>query len=126
MDPESLKPKPPRWKDLKPYPIICYLDYKGHTGSMVSISVSMTGQWIASGSKDGTVQIWEDETGRCLRVWEVDEAVKHVSWNPEPDLPILAVCVVFPKLNGIAKETILPQLCLVDVKFLGVNGYRCV
>ncbi|KAK1273013.1 hypothetical protein QJS04_geneDACA021898 [Acorus gramineus] len=45
------------------------------------------------GSKVGTVQIWEVETGRCLRVWEVDEAVKHVSWNPEPDLPILAVCV---------------------------------
>ncbi|KAK1273231.1 hypothetical protein QJS04_geneDACA022299 [Acorus gramineus] len=51
----------------------------------------MTGQWIASGSKDGTVQIWEVETGRCLRVREVDEAVKHVSWNPEPYLPILAV-----------------------------------
>ncbi|KAK1260134.1 hypothetical protein QJS04_geneDACA002288 [Acorus gramineus] len=93
IDPESLKPKLPSRKDLKPYPIICYLDYKGHTGPVVSISVSETGQWIASGSKDGTVRIWEVETGRCLRVWEVDEAVQHVSWNPVPELPILALCV---------------------------------
>ncbi|KAA8545481.1 hypothetical protein F0562_020265 [Nyssa sinensis] len=61
IDPESLKPKLP------------------------------SRQWIASGSSDGTVRIWEVETGRCLRVWEIGEAVQHVAWNPLPELPILAV-----------------------------------
>ncbi|KAE8701079.1 Ribosome bioproteinsis protein BOP1-like protein [Hibiscus syriacus] len=91
IDPESLKPKLPNKKDLRPYPFACYLEYKGHEGAVLSISVEPAGQWIASGSKDGTVRVWEVETGRCLRVWEIGEAVQHVAWNPLPALPILAV-----------------------------------
>lgn len=91
IDPESLKPKLPSRKDLKPYPTTCYLEYRGHTGPVMSISTDSSGQWIASGSSDGTVRIWEVDTGRCLRIWELDEAVQHVAWNPSPELPILAV-----------------------------------
>ncbi|XVF00040.1 hypothetical protein REPUB_Repub03eG0252100 [Reevesia pubescens] len=91
IDPESLKPKLPSRKDLRPYPVTCYLEYRGHEGAVLSISVEPSGQWIASGSKDGTVRIWEVETGRCLRVWEIGEAVQHVAWNPLPELPVLAV-----------------------------------
>lgn len=91
IDPESLKPKLPSRKDLRPYPVTCYLEYRGHEGPVLSISVDPSGQWIASGSNDGTVRIWEVETGRCLRVWEVGEAVQHVAWNPLSELPVLAV-----------------------------------
>lgn len=49
IDPESLKPKLPSRKDLRPYPTSCYLEYKGHKGPVVSISTESTGQWIASG-----------------------------------------------------------------------------
>ncbi|OMO61079.1 hypothetical protein COLO4_33567 [Corchorus olitorius] len=91
IDPESLKPKLPSRKDLRPYPVTCYLEYKGHDDAVLSISVEPSGQWIASGSKDGTVRIWEVETGRCLKVWEIGEAVQHVAWNPLQELPILAV-----------------------------------
>ncbi|KAG2704480.1 hypothetical protein I3760_05G005700 [Carya illinoinensis] len=91
IDPESLKPKLPSRKDLKPYPITCYLEYKGHQDAVMSISIEASGQWVASGSLDGTVRIWEVETGRCLRVWEIGEAVKCVAWNPLHELPILAV-----------------------------------
>lgn len=93
IDPESLKPKLPSRKDLRPYPTSCYLEYKGHKGPVVSISTDSTGQWIASGSSDGTVRIWEVETGRCIRIWELGESVRHVSWNPMPERPILAVCM---------------------------------
>ncbi|XP_059450018.1 ribosome biogenesis protein BOP1 homolog [Corylus avellana] len=91
VDPESLKPKLPCRRDLKPYPATCYLEYKGHKGAVMSISIEASGQWIASGSLDGTVCIWEVETGRCLRVWVVGEAVQCVAWNPLCELPILAV-----------------------------------
>lgn len=91
IDPESLKPKLPSRRDLKPYPVTCYLEYKGHKDAVMSISTEASGQWIASGSLDGTVRIWEVETGRCLRVWEIGEAVQYVAWNPLRELPILAV-----------------------------------
>ncbi|KAL6517766.1 Ribosome biogenesis protein 1 [Orobanche minor] len=91
IDPESLKPKLPSRKDLKPYPTTCYLEYRGHKGPVTTISTEPTGQWIASGSKDGTVRVWEVETGRCLQIWDLGEHVKEVAWNPRPEFPMLAV-----------------------------------
>lgn len=49
IDPESLKPKLPSRKDLKPYPITCYLEYNGHKDAVMSISIEASGQWVASG-----------------------------------------------------------------------------
>ncbi|XP_042030365.1 ribosome biogenesis protein BOP1 homolog [Salvia splendens] len=89
IDPESLKPKLPSPRNLKPYPTTCYLEYRGHKGPVVTISAESTGQWLASGSKDGTVRIWEVETGRCLQIWDIGEPINEVEWNPE--LPVLAV-----------------------------------
>ncbi|XP_076926481.1 ribosome biogenesis protein BOP1 homolog [Bidens hawaiensis] len=107
IDPESLKPKLPSRKDLKPYPTTCYLEYKGHTGPVVSVCTDPSGQHIASGSHDGTVRIWEVETGRCIKIWELGEPVQHVAWNPLPELPILAVSMgqdVFVLNTGLKKE----------------------
>ncbi|ERN11277.1 hypothetical protein AMTR_s00024p00239810 [Amborella trichopoda] len=91
IDPESLKPKLPSPKDLRPYPVTCFLEYRGHSSFVLSISMEASGQWIASGSSDRTVRVWEVATGRCHSVWEFDEPVQHVAWNPAPELPILAV-----------------------------------
>ncbi|CAE6085501.1 unnamed protein product [Arabidopsis arenosa] len=93
IDPESLKPKLPSRNDLRPYPDSCYLEYKGHTGKVTTISTDYYGQWIASGSTDGSVRIWEVETGRCLKIWQFDEAIKCVAWNPLSGLSILAVAM---------------------------------
>ncbi|XP_031474096.1 ribosome biogenesis protein BOP1 homolog [Nymphaea colorata] len=93
IDPEDLKPKLPNKKNLQPYPTTCFLEYKGHTGPVTSISIESSGQLIASGSIDGTVRIWEIETSRCLRDWRFDEPILHVAWNPISELPILAVAV---------------------------------
>lgn len=50
IDPESLKPKLPSRKDLKPYPVKCYLEYRGHKDAVTSVSAEVSGQWIASGT----------------------------------------------------------------------------
>ncbi|KAL8099766.1 hypothetical protein AgCh_032136 [Apium graveolens] len=47
----------------------------------------------SSDGTDGTVRILEIDTGRCLKIWELEEAVNYVAWNPSPKLPILAVDV---------------------------------
>uniref|UniRef100_N1QSZ6 Uncharacterized protein n=1 Tax=Aegilops tauschii TaxID=37682 RepID=N1QSZ6_AEGTA len=46
-----------------------------------------------SSSSDGTIRVWEVETGRCLKVFNVGADVHHISWNPSPDRPILAAIV---------------------------------
>uniref|UniRef100_A0A0D9WY85 Ribosome biogenesis protein BOP1 homolog n=1 Tax=Leersia perrieri TaxID=77586 RepID=A0A0D9WY85_9ORYZ len=93
IDPESLKPKLPSKKDLRPYPRTCYLEFKGHNGPVKSLSVESTGQWIASGSSDGTIRVWEVETGRCIKIWNVGGVVHRIAWNPSPDRNILAAVV---------------------------------
>lgn len=47
--------------------------------------------FLFEGSNDGTARIWEVENGRCLKIWQFDEAIQHVAWNPLPELPIIAV-----------------------------------
>ncbi|KAJ6327822.1 hypothetical protein OIU78_014644 [Salix suchowensis] len=73
----------------------------------MSISTETSGHWIASGSSDGTVRLWEVETCRCIKVWEFGEVVQYVAWNPLPELPILAVSVgqdVFLLNTGLGNE----------------------
>lgn len=69
-DPDTLLPQLPRPEQLRPYPEIQSLIYEGHEGMVRSISVDPTGKWLVSCSdEDGTVRLWEVETGRCRRVW---------------------------------------------------------
>ena len=48
---------------------------------------------FSEGSSDGTIRVWEVETGRCLKVWNVGGDVRHIAWNPAPDRPIIAAIV---------------------------------
>lgn len=60
---------------------------------MLQFYVSDINSYGFTGSLDGTVRIWEVETGRCLKLWEIGEAVTHVAWNPNPDYSVLAISV---------------------------------
>ncbi|KAL3697695.1 hypothetical protein R1sor_011771 [Riccia sorocarpa] len=93
IDPESLVPKLPKPKDLQPFPTTFYLEYRGHTATVSSLSSSPSGEWLASGSYDGSVRLWEVQTGRCRKVWAMGSPVKHIAWNPNPQISILAIAV---------------------------------
>lgn len=51
------------------------------------------GQWLASGSDDGSLRVWEVATGRCACVWRLDGAVVCVAWCPDPKLQLLGAAV---------------------------------
>jgi ribosome biogenesis protein ERB1 len=94
IDPESLIPRLPRPRELKPFPNSLCLQYIGHTKAVRSISLSPDGQYLVSGSDDGTVMMWEVDCCLCRRVWSFDGVpVTSVSWNPNPSHHVIAAAV---------------------------------
>mmetsp|Transcript_46422 Transcript_46422/g.85007 ORF Transcript_46422/g.85007 Transcript_46422/m.85007 type:complete len:742 (+) Transcript_46422:61-2286(+) len=89
VDPDSLLPKLPNPKDLRPFPTHVAVAYEGHTGMVRGVAVDSTGQWLATASSDETLRVWEVCTGRCYRSIKFTGAVTAVAWNPKH--PLLAV-----------------------------------
>lgn len=56
------------------------LTLRGHTNSVKALAYSANGEWIATGSEDGTVRIWDATTGNLARFAANTDAlsVKHV------------------------------------------------
>lgn len=59
IDPESLVPRLPRPRELKPFPNALCVEYKGHAASVRCIACSGDGQWMATGDDDGVLILWE-------------------------------------------------------------------
>ena len=93
IDPESLLPKLPNPKDLMPFPTMLSMKFEGHTDKVRSISLDPTGQWLASGSDDFSVKLWEIASGRCLRTWKFTAPVVKVVFNPNPNIPIILAII---------------------------------
>lgn len=96
IDPESLIPELPSAKDLRPFPIRCSTVYTGHEGKVRTLSIDPRGLWLATGSDDGTVRIWEILTGRevykvMIAPSDEDSKIEVVSWHPDGNTGILAV-----------------------------------
>ncbi len=49
IDIETLIPKLPKPKDLQPYPTTCFMEYRGHTAAVSTLTTDSSGQWLASG-----------------------------------------------------------------------------
>lgn len=91
VDPESLIPKLPKPKDLQPFPSVQSLIYKGHSDVVHSISVEPQGQFMVSGSEDGTVKFWEILSGRCWRTINLGVPVRIVAWCPKSSVSVVAI-----------------------------------
>ncbi|CAF0752630.1 unnamed protein product [Didymodactylos carnosus] len=106
-DINDLIPKLPKPQDLQPFPIVQSLIYEGHKSQIRCLTCHTNGQWLASGSDDCTVRVWEIETTRCMRILTFSSPVLSLEWNPV--LSILAVAcedkviMVNPKLGEQAK-----------------------
>ncbi|HEY7417515.1 MAG TPA: serine/threonine-protein kinase, partial [Ktedonobacteraceae bacterium] len=58
--------------------------YRGHTNFVTAIAWSPGGEYIASGSVDGTVQIWDATTGKTILTYRVHAiSVTAVAWSPD-------------------------------------------
>ncbi|XP_074681561.1 ribosome biogenesis protein BOP1 [Strix aluco] len=113
VDPEDLIPKLPKPRDLQPFPTSQALVYHGHTSLVRCLSISPSGQWLVSGSDDGTVRFWEVCTARCMKTLPVGGVVKSVAWNPNPTICLVAVCV--------EQSVLLINPCLGDKLLYGAT-----
>ncbi|CEP62779.1 ribosome biogenesis protein ERB1 LALA0_S06e03620g [Lachancea lanzarotensis] len=117
IDPESLIPELPSPKDLRPFPIRCSTVYRGHAGKIRTLSIDPSGLWLATGSDDGSVRIWEILTGR--EVYKVqlidtkentDDNIDAIEWNPDQSTGILAaaageqIYLIVPPIFGFEIE----------------------
>ena len=93
IQPEDLVPQLPKPKDLQPFPTGCGITFKGHKNMIRTMSIEPTGQFLASGSDDGTVRVWEVQTGYCMKKFEVGGVVRSLMWCPNKALSLLIVAV---------------------------------
>ena len=96
MNPDDLLPALPDPRELRPFPTTRSIDFVGHTASITSIAVDPSGQWLLSASRDGSVRMWDSQTGHCRYVWTFnssndDNTPICITWNPNKSLFILAV-----------------------------------
>ncbi|PLW06159.1 hypothetical protein PCANC_26166 [Puccinia coronata f. sp. avenae] len=97
-DPSELLPKLPSPKDLRPFPSFCSIEYVHESGARIrTVSIDPTGMWVATGSDDGQVRVWECKVGRCAMSWKLggkgDSPVYSVEWCPDGRKCILSVVV---------------------------------
>ena len=60
------------------------LTYAGHSDYVDAVAWSPDGQYLASGSWDGTVQVWDAHTGRLLTLYQGhSHAVSALAWSPD-------------------------------------------
>lgn len=95
VDPSKLLPELPDPKDLRPYPERLSFLYKGHTGTVRSISVDPYGQYLATGCDDHIVRVYEVLTGRVIKRYDVGGVVQQVEFCPNKALNILAVATEY-------------------------------
>ena len=83
-------PSLPKAADLRPFPTSQCIQFEtpydkdNDTAPAIrSLSVSPDGQYLASGASDGFLRLWEVQTGRLLRSWDLSQLVS--STDPEEE-----------------------------------------
>ncbi|KAI8997846.1 NUC169 domain-containing protein [Pilobolus umbonatus] len=112
IDPESLVPKLPSPKDLRPFPTQQSLSYEGHTGRIRALSIHPSGFYALTGSDDKTCRLWEVLTGRCLFMWQFDDIIHSLAWCPNVDVWLFAISVGHGEVLVISP----PKLCSAEQK----------
>ena len=93
IDPESLVPKLPSPRELKPFPISNSITYVHPQNSRIrSLSIDPTGIWLATAADDGYIRVWDLAIGRCAYTWNIGRGnVAHaVEWCPDKEVSLLA------------------------------------
>ncbi|UZJ52606.1 hypothetical protein CBS101457_001926 [Exobasidium rhododendri] len=120
-DAQSLIPKLPSPRELRPFPTTSAVVYKHPDSVRVrSLAVDPRGAWLVTGADDGRVRLWDLTIGRCAMTWDLHSStpagerapVFSVKWCPNKAYSIFAACtyekvVVFvpPQSNALNQDS---------------------
>lgn len=76
-------PATPTPTPIAPILSTAVLKYTGHTAAVVGLAWSPDGKLIASGADDGTVQVWDAQTGKQSWTTKVERFIFAVAWSPD-------------------------------------------
>eukprot|EP00984_Skeletonema_dohrnii_P037554 scaffold39726_cov211-Skeletonema_dohrnii-CCMP3373.AAC.1 len=98
IDPESLVPQLPKASDLRPFPTTKCIEYcvpgkQDETVMVRCLSVSPDGQFLVSGDEAGVVRLWEVQTSRLLKSWDLNKFIDNGEEDTSEDTkkPIAAI-----------------------------------
>lgn len=80
---QNATPKNQQPENLQPQDWKCSQILKGHNNTIPSISLSPDEQTIASGSHDGTIKIWDINTGKLIHNIEGNPYIQAVAYTPD-------------------------------------------
>jgi ribosome biogenesis protein ERB1 len=72
ISPDSLIPKLPDPKMLKPFPTAINITYTRHTHSISCISINPSGNYLATGDVSGLFVVWDVMTSRVMMEKQYD------------------------------------------------------
>lgn len=81
IDPDSLIPKLPDSSTLRPFPTSLNISYVGHENSIISLSVSLDGTYVASGDQSGLIIVWQSQTSKALWQKQYEEPIFSIDWS---------------------------------------------
>ena len=80
----TVVPQVPKLESISPSDFRLLRNLDGHTNPVSSVAVSPDGKYLASGSEDNTVIIWDANSGEKLKTLKGhSDIVKSVSWSPD-------------------------------------------
>ncbi|KAK3340805.1 quinon protein alcohol dehydrogenase-like superfamily [Neurospora tetraspora] len=88
---------------------------EGHSSSVESVAFSADSKYVASGSYNETVKIWDAATGACLQTLHTGRVLSDISFDPtslllHTEIGVLALALTInpnPKPNSNPPSTLL-------------------
>ena len=122
VDPKKLLPDLPDPKDLRPFPEKLSFVYRGHTSAVRTISVSPSGQYLATGCDDHLLRIYEVHTGRLLKRYDLGGVVQRVCFSPLRTVNLLVAAVEYSLVFIVPAMCAHPAICDHSARLLRAPG----